>query len=52
MSEVKPVINSKSLVKTISSESLFGEAQMIEIRHGTDTYQLRVTKTGKLILTK
>jgi hemin uptake protein HemP len=52
MSDAKADVDNKKVVKIITSQSLFGDAQMIEIRHGTETYQLRVTKTGKLILTK
>jgi hemin uptake protein HemP len=47
-----PVSGDKKMIKTVTSQSLFGAAQVIEIQHGADTYQLRVTKAGKLILTK
>ena len=37
---------------TVTSESLFRGAREILIRHGADTYRLRSTSKGKLILTK
>jgi hemin uptake protein HemP len=52
ITEIKPVGGDQKVIKTITSQSLFGDAQMIEIKHGTQTYQLRLTKAGKLILTK
>jgi hemin uptake protein HemP len=36
----------------VKSEELFGGAQEIVIVHGGEQYRLRVTKSGKLILTK
>ncbi len=39
-------------VKVLDSVSLFGSQQTLHIRHGGDLYCLRVTKLGKLILTK
>jgi hemin uptake protein HemP len=39
-------------VKTISSQALFCDSQMVEIHHGSEIYQLRLTKAGKMILTK
>jgi hemin uptake protein HemP len=36
----------------ISSETLFGTQREVLIRHSDDLYRLRITRTGKLILTK
>nr|WP_281746401.1 hemin uptake protein HemP [Polynucleobacter yangtzensis] len=38
--------------KTISSETLLGRGKQMFITHDGHTYQLRITKLGKLILTK
>lgn len=35
-----------------TSETLFGSAQVIQIEHQQQVYQLRQTAQGKLILTK
>jgi len=40
------------LPKTISSEALLGRMKQIFILHDGNSYQLRITKLGKLILTK
>ncbi|WP_251374947.1 hemin uptake protein HemP [Polynucleobacter sp. MWH-UH35A] len=40
------------LSKTISSEALLGHMKQICILHDGQVYQLRITKLGKLILTK
>jgi hemin uptake protein HemP len=40
------------LPKTISSEVLLGKCRQMFIAHDGQIYQLRVTKLGKLILTK
>lgn len=40
------------LPKTISSEVLLGDMKQIFILHEGHSYQLRITKLGKLILTK
>ena len=37
---------------TISTDQLFGGRDEVLIRHGDDTYRLRITRTGKLILHK
>lgn len=37
---------------SVRSEELFRGAQELVIVHGNEEYRLRVTKTGKLILTK
>jgi hemin uptake protein HemP len=39
-------------IATVSSDSLFGGARELLIRHGTELYRLRSTSKGKLILTK
>lgn len=36
----------------VSSEILFSGAQQLVIEHAGEEYQLRITKQGKLILTK
>ena len=36
----------------VTSRELLGESGVLRIRHGPDTYLLRRTRTGKLILTK
>lgn len=40
------------LPKTISSEMLLGQGKQMFIAHDGYIYQLRITKLGKLILTK
>lgn len=39
-------------VPVINSADLLGSAREIVILHGTEAYRLRVTRHGKLILTK
>ncbi|MBU3556008.1 hemin uptake protein HemP [Polynucleobacter sp. Ross1-W9] len=41
-----------TLPKTIASEVLLGHLKQIFILHDGHSYQLRITKLGKLILTK
>jgi len=36
----------------ISTERLMGNRREIILQHGVDEYRLRITSTGKLILTK
>ena len=36
----------------IPADRLFAGRQEIQIAHGDETYRLRITKNGKLILTK
>jgi len=38
--------------QTLESRQLFGNAREVLIRHGAETYRLRQTQAGKLILTK
>jgi len=38
--------------ETIRSRELFAGRNEVHIRHDTELYRLRVTKNGKLILTK
>jgi hemin uptake protein HemP len=38
--------------RVIGSEALFGAAREVLIRHGSETYRLRMTRQDKLILTK
>ena len=37
---------------TVSSTDLFRGGRELVIRHGREEYHLRITRTGKLILTK
>ena len=37
---------------SIDSEALFGKASELLIHHQSETYRLRITRAGKLILTK
>lgn len=39
-------------VRVVSSEALFAEWREVRILHRGEEYRLRLTKTGKLILTK
>ena len=39
-------------IKVWQSAELFGEAKLVQIEHGTEVYQLRITRQGKLILNK
>jgi hemin uptake protein HemP len=36
----------------VSSEKLLGSLRELEIEHGKERYRLRITSTGKLLLTK
>jgi hemin uptake protein HemP len=36
----------------ISSDALFGNARELVIQHGDESYRLRKTRLGKLLLTK
>ncbi len=36
----------------LDSRELFAHCRQVPIRHGSDTYVLRLTRQGKLILTK
>nr|WP_306228782.1 hemin uptake protein HemP [Aurantimonas sp. CSK15Z-1] len=38
--------------RVLIAEELFGSAQEVEIRLGETSYRLRLTRAGKLILTK
>ena len=37
---------------TVQSRDLFQGTKEVVIRHGAEEYRLRITRTGKLILTK
>lgn len=43
---------SHARVAGIRSESLFGSSRQLQILHQGETYTLRITSRGKLILTK
>ncbi|BDT77645.1 hypothetical protein PKF023_14480 [Polynucleobacter yangtzensis] len=50
--DLKCTRSDEILPKTISSETLLGRGKQMFITHDGHTYQLRITKLGKLILTK
>jgi hemin uptake protein HemP len=39
-------------IAEVTSDQLFGAGRELLIRHVGDVYRLRITRTGKLILTK
>lgn len=45
-------LNDRSVRPTVASVDLFQGGKEIVIRHGTEEYRLRITRAGKLILTK
>jgi hemin uptake protein HemP len=50
MSATKPI--APSATRALNSHTLLGGQDEIAIRHGNETYRLRRTRQGKLILTK
>jgi hemin uptake protein HemP len=42
----------KSLTRTITSDVLFAGRRELLIKHASESYRLRITNQGKLILTK
>ncbi|MBU3565434.1 hemin uptake protein HemP [Polynucleobacter sp. MWH-HuK1] len=50
--DLKYIRSAETLPKIISSEDLLGRGKQMFITHDGCTYQLRITKLGKLILTK
>ena len=53
LSPAKLTLDAKVLtLPRVSSEILFSGAQQLVIEHAGEEYQLRITKQGKLILTK
>lgn len=46
----KPI--KQAMRKTITSEALFSGSRELLIQHANDSYSLRITNQGKLILTK
>ena len=50
--DLKYIRLAEIFTKTVSSEALLGQGKQMFITHGGQTYQLRITKLGKLILTK
>jgi hemin uptake protein HemP len=50
--DLKFIRSAEILPKTVSSETLLGQGKQIFIAHDGQIYQLRITKLGKLILTK
>lgn len=53
LSEATLSLDTKALsLPRVSSEILFSGAQQLVIEHAGEEYQLRITKQGKLILTK
>jgi hemin uptake protein HemP len=49
---LKYICSAEIFPKTVSSETLLGRDKQMFITHDGHTYQLRITKLGKLILTK
>lgn len=39
-------------IPTVASADLFGDGREVVIRHGAETYRLRLTSSNKLILIK
>jgi hemin uptake protein HemP len=50
--DLKHMRSTKIFPKTVSSEALLGQGKQMFITHDGQIYQLRITKLGKLILTK
>lgn len=50
--ESMPAEESSGAVRTVTSEQLFGPAREVRIEHQGERYRLRLTRLGKLILTK
>ena len=50
--DLQYIRSAEILPKTVSSETLLGQGKQIFIAHDGQIYQLRITKLGKLILTK
>jgi hemin uptake protein HemP len=50
--DLEYIRSAEILPKTLSSEILLGQEKQIFIAHSGQIYQLRITKLGKLILTK
>jgi hemin uptake protein HemP len=50
--DLKYFRSANPLPKTVSSETLLGQGRQMFITHDGQMYQLRITKLGKLILTK
>jgi hemin uptake protein HemP len=50
--DLKYVRSTEIFPKTVSSEVLLGQGKQMFITHDGQIYQLRITKLGKLILTK
>ena len=48
----EPALLHQKGTRRIASSELFAEAQEIQIEHAGETYRLRKTRAGKLILTK
>jgi hemin uptake protein HemP len=51
-SSYTPVLAPPADLKRLSSEELIGSAREVLIRHAGFDYRLRITRQGKLILTK
>ena len=48
----RPTGDSSRPVRKYRSTELIGDAPWAEIEHGRESYRLRITRLGKLILTK
>lgn len=47
-----PPPGTSNVPTVLESRALFGEAREVIIRHGSETYRLKLTRHDKLILTK
>ena len=52
MKDAAPPRAGPAEARTVRSDDLLAGEREIAIRHGDDTYRLRLTAAGKLILTK
>ena len=50
--QTKIIAGQQSPVETLHSDDLFGNASVLNIDHQGMTYTLRITRQGKLLLTK
>ena len=50
--ETLPPLSPRNDERVIDSRTLFGQAREIRIAHNGESYSLRMTRLGKLILTK
>ena len=51
-SDMPPPVMTGTTPGVLESRALLGEAREVIIRHGSETYRLKLTRHDKLILTK